>query len=469
MVHSKGAAAAFSAITSTHVVVGAVAPTDTGLWVATEGIGPGEMEGVVTDETGTPIPGVCVDLYGEEEGSYTSTVTSSTGWNHVGRLANDDYRISFEEDCVGGAFVGEWYEDMPTEETADAVTVTNDTTIRADAELAAASSITGTVTDVDGGGALAGICVTAYNADGTAYGATWATVTGSYRTSVTGYYRVGGLRPGDYQVEFWDCNPTPLYLTEWWDDEPSFFDADTITVGEEESVEDIDPELAMGASFEGVVRDIENAPLSGACVDTYDDDGFWVGTAYTSSTGYYRLGALDGGSYRARFQDCLLDLYAYQWWDDEDDYGSADPIVLADGERRSDSVDARFGYGGTIQGVVKRGATSLSDVCVDVYDSAGDYVAGTITTNTGWYRIPTLRTSSYKVFAEDCGDQNYGEEWYQDKDNFSSATPVAVTAGSETTAHVNLGSEPGAPTGVTASAGDGSASVSWSAPASVGS
>ena len=85
--------------------------------------------------------------------------------------------------------------------------------------------------------------------------------------------------------------------------------------------------------------------------------------------------------------------------------------------------------------------TPIQNILVQVYtlENVRVWVASdkAKTDANGQYIIPGLGTGSYKVlFQTNSQSQNYLYEWYNDKNHFNAADPVAVTVGS-TTANIN--------------------------------
>jgi hypothetical protein len=86
---------------------------------------------------------------------------------------------------------------------------------------------------------LDGICVTAFDPSGRFVA---STVSGR-----SGRYALSSLPSGSYRVQFMDCRETPAFATEWWNDRPSFEEADPVGV-------------APGARVRGIDAFLEPAP-----------------------------------------------------------------------------------------------------------------------------------------------------------------------------------------------------------------
>ncbi len=67
-------------------------------------------------------------------------------------------------------------------------------------------------------------------------------------TDASGNYSLADVDPGDYKLNFVDTRTTPIYTTEWYDDQTDQASANLVTVGNGAAVTGIDAALAGGAS-----------------------------------------------------------------------------------------------------------------------------------------------------------------------------------------------------------------------------
>ena len=552
-IESRGAdTASFAAVADSRPVVDiASVPAVDGVWVASEGNGPqpGAMEGVVTDDLGDPAPGVCINAYsGHPSFTYGSAVSSVTGYYHVADLDPDDYTV-YAYDCDGMDYLGdydqgtvtiasgattevdfsvvraatvegavtdpsgnpienvcvnvmtedrqwgsfgytsvtgyyrvgglpagiyhtefvpcwvedgdwaiEWWNNQPSEGTAEDLVLTKGTKRTGiDAQLEPASSISGVVTSEATGQVVTDVCVAAYVDGGNAV---------SYAsTSVTGFYRVAGLPQGTYAVEFHECY-LDRYGSEWWNNKQTRSAADRVTTMAGQVRGNVNVALAAGGEITGVVRDNDGAGLGNVCIEAYDSDGTYRAGGYTSVTGYYSIDALGNSSFKVRAEDCFADRVGYEWYNDKATLAAADAVPVTPGNTTS-NIDFTLAPSGAVSGVVTDGdAVLLDDVCVEAFDAGGTMVGQDLTTVTGYYRISRLRAAAHTVHFEDCGEHGLPEEWHDDAPDQASADPVMVVAGGDIDVDAVLGdSRPSAPSGPTATAGNGSATVSWTVPA----
>ncbi|MFA4837134.1 MAG: carboxypeptidase-like regulatory domain-containing protein, partial [Dehalococcoidia bacterium] len=100
-------------------------------------------------------------------------------------------------------------------------------------------------------------------------------------------------------------------------------------------------------------------------------------------------------------------------------------------EQNTIGIDFRLDLGGTISGYVYQAdsVTPISGVFVSAYDPNGGYDGYTWTASDGSYTIRGLPTGNYRVEAYADG---YIREYYQKTSSYQQATPVSVTAPSNT-------------------------------------
>ncbi|UCC41258.1 MAG: hypothetical protein JSV96_07500 [Candidatus Aminicenantes bacterium] len=78
-------------------------------------------------------------------------------------------------------------------------------------------------------------------------------------------------------------------------------------------------------------------------------------------------------------------------------------------------------------------SSGIKDVIVAVYSASASYITSSSTDSNGDYLIGGLSTGNYWLwFWTGISSGMYAQEWYNDKDSFSAADSVSVTAGSTT-------------------------------------
>jgi hypothetical protein len=256
-------------------------------------------------------------------------------------------------------------------------------------------------------------------------------VTNTY-TDADGYYAAGGIPTGSYKVYFYGNNTG--YVSEWYNDKgyipdgENFYDADIVTVSAPGTTT-IDAVLAQGGSITGRVTNAGGAGIQDVEVDIYTSDGYGVIYVYTDADGYYTAVGIPTGSFKVYFYGGHLG-YANEWYNDKQVFDSAD-IITCPGT--TSGIDAVLAQGGSITGrVTNAGGVGIQDVEVDIYTSDGYGVIYVYTDADGYYTAVGLLASSYKVYFYG-NNTDYVSEWYNDKQDLSSADTIAVTAPGTTT------------------------------------
>lgn len=218
------------------------------------------------------------------------------------------YKFYFsDEDRV---FVGEYYNDKQTMETADAVGVAGPTAL-APVALAARPTLSGQVVSATGR-PIEDARVTVYDV-----------ATSSPRTTV--YTRadgswVAGVDPGDYKAYF----SADGYAFEYFNNKATLASADAVAAGTNLG----QVALSRGGVVQGTVTNTAGAPLERAQATVWTADGRQVGRDLTDAAGVYRVEGVDPGSYRVEFTDPVEE-YLPEWFNDKPTRDTADPVDVA--------------------------------------------------------------------------------------------------------------------------------------------
>ena len=216
----------------------------------------GSISGTVTSESGEPLPNICVNAYDAATRDWSGGDLTDSSGTYTATLPEGVYHVEFRV-CYGQhGYASEWFEDQPTEDTANEVVVTRDTAVGViDAELTSLGAITGTVTSEDTGEPLSDVCVQVYEA------ATGG-VAGAGRTDSSGSY-ITYVPNGTYSLLFYDCWGTMEYLQEWFDNQPNRAAANEVVVSGSNVTSEIDAALAPFGSDPGAVETLITAGPSG--------------------------------------------------------------------------------------------------------------------------------------------------------------------------------------------------------------
>lgn len=384
------------------------------------------LQGTITDaRTGTPLDG-CVTAYRADTRDYASSACSGgdggpTGqWKIYGLPAGTGYKL--EVSSFDGVHLGEWAQDAPDFESADAYV----TPATVDVALASGSTLTGTLRGVDGEPVQDGYASVEPD-DGSP--ATYASIEqdGTWRAVVA---------PGAYRVHLQSGS-----ADQWAVGASTREDATVFTVGEGETV-DASDQLLPGARVTGTVTSLTGAPIAGACVDVIRmpvvDWPETAGQACTDAGGHYAADLWgDGGTFTARISD-PEGRFVQEYYDDAATLAAADTFTVTRGTPTV--VDAALAKGATITGLAvdaKRG-TPLAGACPDAYAGhAGARVDGQVATcsdASGRWTIAGLPAGSYAVhLGIGQGPYPTGEVWAYQARSQARADLIRVRTGATTT------------------------------------
>ena len=385
----------------------------------------GSISGTVTGPGGTPLEDICVAVSDSDFDNFGAAETVANGTYTVVLPADADYRVGFADCNALYNVVDEYWNDEPTISTADPVAVSNDnTTENVNAELAAGSTMSGTVTG-PGNVPLADICVEADNEDFESGGFA--------ETAANGTYAITGLPADTYKVGFSDCNDVHNVAAEYYNDKPDFDSANPVVLAADDTAPNVDALLAAGGSISGTVTGPGNVSLDDICVEVDSVSGDSLGSDETAANGAYLVDDLPAGSHRVEFSDCNDEHGVLtEWFNDKPTFGTADPVAVTAGNT-TPGVSAQLAVGGSISGTVTGpGNAPLDDICVEAMTPAGVELDTGVTNGAGAYTIDGVMPGSVRVFFSACGGGNFAAEFFNDKHTLAAATPVPATDGANT-------------------------------------
>lgn len=304
------------------------------------------------------------------------------------------------------------------------------------AQAEGGGSISGVVTD-EAGTPASGVQVVAYKYNA-AWGF-WSWVSSTY-AGPDGAYALADLADGEYRVDFDTSASSSNLVGEWWQDASDLLSATTLTVADGAAVTGVSPSLSVGGVITGLVTDEQGAPIPGVSVRAYGVAGDSTYTS-TDAAGIYRLMGLGAGAYHVEFSP--LDMsgpVAGEWWNDAASRSEAAPVSVVVGVETS-GIDAVLGAAGAIAGLVTDEAGApVANVFAALYrataDGVGEWVTSRMTDASGAYSLPGLPAGEYKLNFSTIGPLL--GEWYENATDAASATAIAVTGGSTTTADAQL-------------------------------
>ncbi|WP_259312502.1 carboxypeptidase regulatory-like domain-containing protein [Capillimicrobium parvum] len=405
----------------------------------------GTVSGRVTDAGGSGVDRVTVFAYRANTGEGAGGTYTAPDGTYQLDLEAGAYKLIFAPPD-GSSLLREYYDDKPTRDAADPITVDAGRAVTGvNASLAGAGQIGGKVTDTAKTG-IAGATVTAYSLDGQTAGST--------TTGTGGAYTLAGLRAGSYKVGF-SGPPNGPYVPEFHSDRATLGSANAVTVTAGRTTA-ISADLAKYAAFTGkVTAKSGGKAISGAVVSAFSSSGDLAGTATSNSTGMYTLDRLAPGTYKLRFAGPDGSTFFPEYYHDTTTLAAALALTLTSGRSLtiSEALDAPPPPG-QISGYVRGDSGArAAGVTVTAYTTAGA-TAGTATSAAdGTYRIDGLAAGSYKVGFAPAASSRFLPEYYRDRTTLAFADAVKVTAGKATSVTGSL-PERGAFTGkVTAKSG----------------
>ena len=269
---------------------------------------------------------------------------------------------------------------------------------------ALAATISGTVTDVNGG-IWNTVSVDAYDASGT-----WVA---SADTASNGSYTIVGLPAGDYRVATWNDKG---YIDEWYDNvwyqpDPSGAGATLLTVSGDRA--NIDFVLVQGLSISGTVTAVAGgAGIENVQLFATDASGNQI-SANTDASGNYTIPGLPPGDYRVATSNSSG--YVDEWYDNviyqADPLGAGATLVTLTTSSRT-GIDFALAQGFDISGTVTNaaGGAGIDGVSVDAVDALGSHVAFATTNPSGSYTLVGLPPGDYRVVTSN--SLGFVDEWY---------------------------------------------------------
>ena len=401
----------------------------------------GTITGRVTNAKGAGLALMCVSVTAVGAGNPTFSSTAlddaPNGAYTVNKLPPATYAVGFSN-CTGkGNYAPQWSGGSSTYTGAKGIAVSEGKTVSGvDAKMPAGGVIAGVVTTANHK-PMAGSCVDAISTDG-AFG--FAT------TSSKGTFSILGLSTGAYFVSF--CGNVAGYLGQSYKAESSSVFANPVSVVVGQTTSPVDATLTLGGSITGHVTTAGGKSPGGFCVLASGVSvGSTSGAATTAKNGTYRVTGLATGKYEvAFFPGCgNSGNYVTQWYNNKPFATGSTLVSVTDGHTRS-GIGAKMQVGGTITGLVTdSGSTPVAGICVTVTNKNPSGSGGATTTAAnGTYSISDLGTGSYNVeFTPACGNTgNYSDQWYKDKAQSATASPLKVTAG-KTTSGIGAKMHPG--------------------------
>ncbi|HEX5479998.1 MAG TPA: carboxypeptidase regulatory-like domain-containing protein [Dehalococcoidia bacterium] len=380
----------------------------------------GAIDGTVRDAQGTPLEGAYVYASGTTGGGGGDATTDSSGHYHIQGLADGSYIVFAQLDGYGGMYYGAVGSTaVRTYATAVAVT-TGATATGIDIALPQAASISGTVTDGQGG-PVAGALVRAT----AVCCADWPSQIAM--TDATGAYTIAGLSPGSYRVQAGAHGYAPKYYVDAY----AGSDAQYVTVAAGDARTAIDIALGPAATISGTVTTENGTPVTSGYVtaQSYEQNSCCLSTSVSvplDASGHYTIGDLAPDKY---YVYASAPGYPTQYYGGAYDINSAAPLVVDEGQTVN-GIDF-FLENGTLAGTVTANGKPVAGafVTAQMTGCCGSVFLSGTTSGDGTYAIHGVPHGDYIVTVQAAG---YAWEYYDNTPVQADATPVTVAAGGTT-------------------------------------
>lgn len=439
-------------------------------------------------EDGADIDPVLVVVTGSNEQMVGAAPVEADGSYLVDGLPTGSYVVEFKN--RESTQTWEYYNNQAERSLAERVVVVpGETTTNVNAELPASGSITGEVRYPSGelvSGPSPDLYVAAYSLDGR--------LVGESSIGEDGTYRIGITQSGQYRVEF--ISRLEFLQGEFYSDKSSLAASDPVPLTAGIETPGINAKLEFTSYITGKVTDpngdrIENVSEP-VFVSAYSSDGSMVQGRYAYGDGNYYLPISEPGQYRLKFESPRK--FKTEFYDNQTSLAKATPVTVEAGTDKqaatTDGVDAQLAFNSQpsyetqIVGQVRNETGELIDgvkdeVRITAYANDDSAVASTALRANGTYEISNLEPGQFRL-KFDSRSEAYQTEFYNDVHHLIDARPITVDANTSTSIDAELTSTeadpdtdpatvPGAPAGVTAVAGEASATVTWAAPSDGGS
>lgn len=295
----------------------------------------------------------------------------------------------------------------------------------------ALETLSGRVTNAQGGLGLAGIDLDVFYADGGVVAATGDT------SGANGNFTITLPGPGNYTLRA-DASESEGFVDQYYNGAFLPSAAQSIPVAAGQAVSGINFALNIGFDISGTIRSASNsAALAGIDIDVFASNGeFLSGYPATSlANGTFLVGALPPGTYFLRADpDPLQGQYFVRtYFGGTQTLSSATPVVMA--SRLVSNINITLPRGGTIAGRVTDTLSSagLAGLDLDVFDAAGALQTTTARTDAnGGYVMGPLLPGQYTLRVDPDVTQGHPRVYFNNVTDSGLSTLINVTEGSET-------------------------------------
>jgi 5-hydroxyisourate hydrolase-like protein (transthyretin family) len=396
----------------------------------------GRISGRVTDSVShAGLPNATIQIFNGAGVSVAQVVTDVTGTYATPTLTPGSY---FATAAVAGHVTG-LYQGFacvscnPT--TGSAIAVADGASATGiDFALDQFGSLSGRVFDVATGTGLTNPAVCAYTTTTALFGCT--------APNASGQYEIDNVPPGNYYVRTFNGIG---YINQVYNDVTPA-DCCSVSIGTQVTVRpalttsSVDFGLSLGGRIGGRITDaVTGAGVPNAFIQVFDVAGKYIMGGSTDQLGNYTsYGGLPAGTYFVRTSNSggyFNQLYSGKAWIGQS-VTTGTPVGVAVGA--TTTINFALSPGGGIISGRLTDATSgvgLANASVNVYDTTGTFLGGSLVDPSGNYVIDTgLATGSY--YARTFNSGGYANQLYRGLPCLScdvrQGTPIGITAGANT-------------------------------------
>ncbi len=386
----------------------------------------GAITGRVVDaKTGNPVEKatVCPSL----QGSLIECVeTEASGDYTIEGLPSGEYAVEVEQTA---SYPRTYFTGKFEARDANLVTVSAPSTKNGvDFALAAGAKVTGRVTSAvtKVGIRSATVCIRDEESE---------RLGDCEQTNSNGEYKVENLAPGRYFVYF-DGPSESEYVDQIYNGKTVFEEGETIVLGTESVISNLNATLALGGTVTGRVTASGGAPIGevDVCALTLTDEET-ISCGGSDANGNYSIVGLPTGEYKIAFGGSRFSApnVAPQFFSARNSYAEADPVSVTSSHVTT-NIDAVLGVGGEISGTVTDGATgrAVHDFAICAYEERGFSAGCAATDAAGNYTIWGLASGDYRVrfLPPFNGESVLAAQFYNAAGTLAGSAPVGVLAGS---------------------------------------
>ena len=399
----------------------------------------GAISGNVSDINGNPIVDCIVFAQSQNNMQLfgNSGLTDINGNYVVEGLLSGDYLICAEYFMDDKNYASKWYDDAENQNDATSILVVEpDTTKNINFVLEYGGTIMGKVLEPSGSP------VHAYEATVIVYDIQENYI-GSTGTDENGDFVISKLSNGNYKLKvmydgmnnYVEAN---YYLDHWYDGATDFNDAVPINVTISDTTKNIIINLHEGGKISGKVFDYNGHLINDNCeIKAYFENQNQAAQSANVSKGIYTIDKLPTGRYK------LYAMYigytqpigrepASEWYDGVHEFDNA-AFVEVTAPNETQNIDFTLERGGYISGKVFNESGQPLEYSGQVYAYNLNYemIGSSGIQNEGMYFITGLPSGEYKLRVCYSGDEDYSDEWYNNKSTFETATILSVNAPSK--------------------------------------